>query len=102
VAQRPNTLEVETGTFEFIVDGELVTYNNYLEIPEDLDFEHVIRFEADLPAPVGEIAYDEEGNTSEWSPGVILRHHTDEQHDDLAVWNVRLQQLMEKERARSM
>ena len=28
-------------------------------------------------------------------------HHTDEQHEAMAVWNERLQELMEKERARS-
>ena len=30
--------------FQFIVGGELVTYAKYDDIPEDLDFEHVIKF----------------------------------------------------------
>ena len=68
--------------FQFIVDGELVSFDNWENIPEN--FEHVIRFIPDLPEPEGE-----DGN------------HTDEQHEELAKWNGRLQELMEKERARS-
>ena len=74
--------------FQFVVNGELVLYDKYEDIPED--FEHVIRFIPDLPEPEG---VDEEGNPT--------GEHTDEQHDELALWNVRLQELMEKERARS-
>ena len=63
--------------FEFVVNGELVLYDKYEDIPED--FEHVIRFVPDLPeAP-----------------------HTEEEHAEMALWNTRLQKLMEKERARS-
>ena len=68
--------------FQFIVNGELVTFDNYEDIPED--FEHVIKFLPDAPEPKGE-----DGN------------HTHEQHEAMAIWNGRLQELMEKERASS-
>ena len=68
--------------FQFVVNGELVLYDKYEDIPED--FEHVIRFIPDLPEPAGEDG-----------------EHTEEQHEELTLWNVRLQALMEKERARS-
>ena len=68
--------------FQFVVNGELVLYDKYEDIPED--FEHVIRFIPDLPEPEGEDG-----------------EHTVEQHEELTLWNVRLQALMEKERARS-
>jgi hypothetical protein len=63
--------------FKFIVNGELVTYDKYEDIPET--FEHVIKF----------------------LPDIIEPPHTQEDHDELAKWNDRLQKLMEKERARS-
>ena len=63
--------------FQFIVNGELVTFNRYEDIPEK--FEHVIRFIPDVPE----------------------EPHTGEEHAELAVWNTRLQKLLEKERARS-
>ena len=63
--------------FEFVVNGELVLYDKYEDIPED--FEHVIRFIPDVPED----------------------HHTEEEHAEMALWNTRLQKLMEKERARS-
>ncbi len=69
--------------FQFIINGELVTYDKYEDIPDE--FEHVIRFLPDAPEPEGE-----DGN------------HTEEQHQEMSVWNGRLQELMEKERARSM
>ena len=68
--------------FQFIINGELVTFDEYEDIPEK--FEHVIKFLPDLLEPEGE-----DGN------------HTEEQHEELAKWNNRLQKLMEKERARS-
>ena len=68
--------------FVFKIDGELVSFDSWENIPEN--FEHVIRFIPDLPEPEGE-----DGN------------HTDEEHEELAKWNGRLQELMEKERARS-
>jgi len=63
--------------FQFIVNGELITYDKYENIPED--FEHVIKF----------------------LPDVIPEAHTEEQHEEMAQWNIRLLELMEKERARS-
>ena len=64
--------------FQFIVNGELITYDKYENIPED--FEHVIKF----------------------LPDVIPEPHTEEEHEEIAQWNTRLQKLMEKERARSL
>jgi len=63
--------------FQFIVNGELVTYDKYEDIPDK--FEHVIKFIPDVPA----------------------EPHTDEEHADMALWDTRLQELMEKERASS-
>ena len=63
--------------FQFLVNGKLISYDKYEDIPEE--FEHVIRFIPDVPE----------------------EPHTDEEHAELAVWNTRLQKLMEKERARS-
>ena len=68
--------------FQFIINGKLVTFNRYEDIPEE--FEHVIKFLPDVLEPEGE-----GGN------------HTDEQHEEMAKWNGRLQALMEKERASS-
>ncbi len=63
--------------FQFIINGELVLYDKYEDIPED--FEHVIRFIPDVPP----------------------EPHTEEDHEEMTLWNTRLQKLMEKERARS-
>ena len=63
--------------FQFLVNGKLISYDKYEDIPEK--FEHVIRFIPDVPE----------------------EPHTDEEHAELAVWNTRLQKLMEKARARS-
>ena len=63
--------------FQMIVDGELVLYDKYEDIPEK--FDHVIRFIPDIPP----------------------EPHTEDDHDKMALWNTRLQELMEKERARS-
>ena len=67
--------------FQFIINGELVTFDKYEDIPDE--FEHVIKFIPDIPEPVND-------------------DHTDEEHEELAKWNDRLQELMEKERARSL
>ena len=67
--------------FQFIINGELMTFDKYEEIPDE--FEHVIKFLPDIPEPVND-------------------DHTDEEHEELAKWNDRLQELMEKERARSL
>jgi len=63
--------------FQFIINGELVTFDKYEDIPEE--FDHVIKF----------------------IPDVIPEPHTEEEHEEMAQWNIRLQELMEKERARS-
>ena len=67
-------------SFKFVVNGELVSYNSYEDVPND--FEHVIEFVPDMPEPEGEDG-----------------RHTDEQHEQMLVWNTRLQELMKKERA---
>jgi len=67
--------------FQFIINGELVTFDKYEDVPEE--FDHVIKFIPDIPEPVN-------------------NDHTDEEHEELAKWNDRLQELMEKERARSL
>ena len=59
--------------FQFIVNGELVTYDKYEDIPET--FEHVIKFLPDIPP----------------------EPHTEEDQE----WNNKFQELMEKERASS-
>ena len=64
--------------FQFIINGELVTFDKYEDVPEE--FEHVIKF----------------------LPDVIPEPHTEEEHEEMAQWNTRLQKLMEKERARSL
>ena len=69
--------------FQFIINGELTTFDNYEDIPNE--FEHVIKFLPDIPEPEGEDG-----------------EHTEEQHIEMAAWNTRLQELMEKERARSL
>jgi hypothetical protein len=66
--------------FQFLIDGKLVTYDRYEDIPET--FDHVIKFLPDNPEPEGEDS-----------------NHTEEQHEAMSVWNGRLQKLMEKERA---
>ena len=63
--------------FQFIINGELVSFDKYEDIPEE--FEHVIKF----------------------LPDIILPPHTEDEHEELAKWNDRLQELMEKERGRS-
>ena len=69
--------------FKFVVNGELVTITKWEDVPNE--FEHVIAFLPDMPEPEGEDG-----------------EHTEEQHEELALWNTRLQELMEKERASSM
>ena len=63
--------------FQFIINGELVTFDKYENIPNE--FEHVIKY----------------------SPDFISEPHTEKEHEEMAKWNIRLQELMEKERARS-
>ncbi len=63
--------------FQCIVNGELVTYDSWENIPEE--FEHVIKVIPDIPP----------------------EPHTEDEHAEIEIWNTRLQQLMAKERARS-
>ena len=60
--------------FQFIVNGELVTYDKYKDIPET--FEHVIKFLPDIPP----------------------EPHNEEEHEEIQEWNNKFQKLMEKER----
>ena len=64
--------------FQFIINGELVTFDNYDDVPDEV--EHVIKFLTDI----------------------LEDPHTEDEHKELALWNDKLQQLMEKERARSL
>ena len=63
--------------FVFQIDGREVTITKWEDVPEE--FDHVIKF----------------------IPDVIPEPHTEEEHEEMAQWNIRLQELMEKERARS-
>ncbi len=64
--------------FQFIINGELISFDNWENVPDE--FDHVIKFLPDIPEDP----------------------HTEDEHEELALWNDRLQQLMEKERARSL
>ena len=66
--------------FQFIIDGELITYTDWNECKDIEEFDNLIRFLPDTPEPAGE-----NGN------------HTEEQHDEMALWNGRLQELMTRE-----
>lgn len=64
------------GIFVFLIDGKLETFYDYNDIPDD--FDHVIRFQPEVP------------------PGP----HTHDQHEEMDKWTDLLQQLMAKERAK--
>ena len=64
--------------FVIMIDGQLQTFNNFEDIPNE--FDHVIKFRPQIP----------EGP------------HTEEQHQEIEQWNSKLQKLMEIERAGSM
>jgi hypothetical protein len=66
-----------THCFVIMRQGQLETYTCFEDIPHDLD--HVIEFSPDIP------------------PGP----HTEQQHDEIAQWDEKLQQLMRIEYARS-
>jgi hypothetical protein len=59
--------------FTVMIDGNLHTYTQYEDIPED--FDHIIEFIPKIPD----------------GP------HTDEQHEEIEQWHKRLQTLIEKE-----
>ena len=61
--------------FEIVVNGSTVVYNNYDDIPEQI--ERVISFDPDIPP----------------------EPHSDAQHHEIDKWPARFQRLMEKEYA---
>jgi len=59
--------------FVILLNGELKTYHNYDDIPEQ--FDNVIKFKPCVPeAP-----------------------HEEHQHDEMGEWNTKLQELMKRE-----
>ena len=62
---------------EFVIKdkGQLVTYTEYEAIPNE--FDHVIKFLPEVPP----------------------EPHTEEQHEEIERWNIKLQELMKKERS---
>jgi len=60
--------------FILLIDGKQKTFHNYEDIPEN--FQHVIKFAPEIP----------EGP------------HTEEQHEEINLWNNKLQILMRRER----
>lgn len=63
--------------FIIMIDGQLQRFTDYADIPDR--FDHVIKF----------------------APWIAPGPHTHDEHDELALWNDRLQRLMEIERASS-
>ena len=59
--------------FVVLLNGKLKTYTKYEDIPER--FDNVIRFIPKIPEPP----------------------HTHEQHEEIDLWNERLQELMKRE-----
>jgi|TARA_R110000822_G_scaffold2742_2_gene12714 hypothetical protein len=58
---------------------ELITYTKWEDVPENLDFDHIIKFVPEIPP----------------------EPHTEEEHKELEQWHDRFKTLMEKERVRS-
>ena len=72
-----NILARTTGDFRFILKDETeVRYQDYKDIPEDIDYLHVLKFVPDIPP----------------------EPHTPEDHAVIHEWNDRLNTFMEKER----
>ncbi len=65
------------GKFVIKIGSELVTYNNYDDIPTK--FDHVISFEPDAPKPP----------------------HSEEDHEEMEPYNAKLQELRRRENASS-
>ena len=63
--------------FVVMISGELHVYENFMDIPQEID--HVIEFLPEVPPPP----------------------HTDEHHQEIAAWPNRLKELMEREHASS-
>ena len=62
-----------THKFVIMVNGQLNTYHNYEDIPAD--FDHVIEFR----------------------PEITTGPHTEDEHEEIAMWNEKLQMLIRKE-----
>ena len=58
---------------------ELITYTKWEDVPENLDFDHIIKFVPEIPP----------------------EPHTEEEHEELEQWHDTFKTLMEKERVRS-
>ena len=72
-----NILARTTGEYIFILkDDTTVKFTDYKDIPEDLDFLHVLKFVPDIPP----------------------EPHTPEDHAVIHEWNERLNIFMQKER----
>lgn len=63
--------------FVVLINGELYTYDQYNQIPDQ--FDHVIEFQPEIPP----------------------EPHTDAEHEEIESWPARFQQLMEIEYASS-
>lgn len=61
------------GTYIIKIDRELLTYDDFDDIPDA--FDHLIKFAPEYPEPP----------------------HTDEQHEEMATYNDKLQELMTRE-----
>jgi hypothetical protein len=59
--------------FLILLNGELVTYTKYEDIPET--FDNLIRFVPEIPEPP----------------------HTHDQHEEIDSWNYKLKELMKRE-----
>ena len=63
--------------FQFLLhNGSFVTYDDWEDVPEDLQFRNVIKFIPDYPE----------------------EPHTDEDHEYMETFNDKLQELMRRER----
>lgn len=60
--------------FVLLVEGKLMTYNSWESIPEHFD------------------------NVIEFLPAIPEGPHTHEQHEEIAKWNDRLQELLKREK----
>ena len=63
-----------------LANNEMVTFADWDDIPDDFVFKHLIRF----------------------LPDEIPEEHSEDEHEIAMMWNKRLQQLMERERAGNM
>lgn len=59
--------------FQILLDGKLITYDNYHDIPASFD------------------------NLIVFKPVIPDGPHTHEQHEAIGVWNIKLQELMKRE-----